>query len=156
MSKIGRPPIYTPELAAAICARLAKGESLRSICRDEGMPARSVVHEWVVYDTNGFADQYARAKEAGLDEMADELLDIADDGKNDWMAKNDPDNPGYVLNGEHSSRSRLRIDARKWYLSKLAPKRFGDRTSVELAGGTKNEVRIVSEFGEPDDGADLV
>lgn len=64
--------------------------------------------------------------------MADEVMDISDDGANDWMQRNDPDNPGYVVNGEHQARSRLRVDTRKWYLSKLAPKRYGDK--IELSG----------------------
>lgn len=81
-------------------------------------------------DLNGFFTHYARARDMGLDAMADELLDIADEGTNDWMSRNDPDNPGYSLNGEHSSRSRLRVDTRKWYLSKLAPKRYGDKTML--------------------------
>lgn len=68
----------------------------------------------------------------GLDEMADDVVEISDDGKNDWMQSNDPDNPGYRLNGEHQARSRLRVDTRKWYLSKLAPKRYGDK--LELSG----------------------
>lgn len=94
------------------------------------MPHESTVRSWAVSDYNGFYTQYARARDIGLDAMADEILDIADDGSNDWMAKNDPDNPGYSLNGEHSSRSRLRVDTRKWYLSKLAPKRYGDKTML--------------------------
>jgi len=62
--------------------------------------------------------------------MADELFEIADDGSNDWMIKNEPENPGYAINGEHVSRSRLRLDTRKWALAKALPKIFGDKTVV--------------------------
>jgi hypothetical protein len=147
MNSPGRPSTFTPEIAAEICERLAAGESLRSICRDEHMPARSTVAQWHINDVQGFSAQYTHAREMGLDEIADELLDISDDGSNDWMERNDPDNPGYVLNGEHSSRSRLRLDTRKWYLSKLAPKRYGDKQAVELSGHlalgdmTEDEIR---------------
>lgn len=96
------------------------------------MPDRTTVHDWVINDREGFATQYAHAREVGLDEMADEVMDISDDGKNDWMDRNDPENPGYLANGEHQARSRLRVDTRKWYLSKLAPKRYGDK--LELSG----------------------
>jgi hypothetical protein len=92
------------------------------------------VREWVVDDRDGFAERYARARDAGLDEIADQVLDIADDGQNDWMESNDPDNPGYRFNGEAAQRSRIRFDARRWYLSKLAPKRYGDKTAVEHSG----------------------
>lgn len=123
---------YTPELAAEICKRLAAGESLLGICEDPLMPSRETVYQWVIKDRQGFADSYARARDAGLDRMADEVLNIADDGSNDWMLRNDPNNPGYQANGEHQQRSRLRVDTRKWYLSKLAPKRYGDK--LELSG----------------------
>jgi hypothetical protein len=58
---MGRPGIYSDELAAEICERLASGESLAAICRDERMPSRKVVHEWIADDRDGFRDKYARA-----------------------------------------------------------------------------------------------
>ena len=118
---------YTPALAKAVCDRLAGGESLRAVCRDEGMPHHSTVLSWVRDDVNGFSDQYARAREIGYLLVADDLLEISDDGKNDWIATNDPENPGYRLNGEHVQRSRLRVDTRKWILSKMLPKIYGDK-----------------------------
>ncbi len=98
------------------------------------MPSRSSVSLWVVNDVEGFADQYARARELGLDEMAESLTEISDDGTNDWVDDNDPDNPGYKLNGEHVQRSKLRVDTRKWILSKLAPKKYGDKQDINLSG----------------------
>jgi hypothetical protein len=131
---MGAPSKFTGKLANEICRRLATGESLRAICRSEGMPNRDTVNEWVANDIKGFSVQYARARDKGLDMMADETLAIADDGENDWMASNDPDNPGYKFNGEHYQRSRLRVDTRKWYLSKLAPKRYGEKLTAEFTG----------------------
>ena len=127
MADIGRPSIYTPELAERICLEMAKGRSLRAICQDEGMPARSTVHLWEVNNVDGFSDRYARAQFIRVLEMADETLDIADNASNDWMATNDPENSGFKLNGEAVARSRLRVDTRKWMSSKLAPKLFGDK-----------------------------
>lgn len=143
-NKTGRPEIYTPEIAEAICMRLANGESLRSICRDDAMPGRTTVTKWIIEDKEGFANQYARAKDIGLDEMADEIFDIADDSRNDWIERqNAKTGEVYeVVNDEAISRARLRVDARKWYLSKLAPKRYGER--LELAGDEKNPLRIVT------------
>ena len=62
--------------------------------------------------------------------MADEMLEIADDGSNDWMLRKDGDKEFYVLNGEHVQRSRLRLDTRKWLLSKALPKVYGDKLAV--------------------------
>lgn len=128
------PSTFTQELADAICARLAKGESLRAICREDGMPSRFAIYDWVMKKP-AFADQYTRARELGLDEIAEEVFELADDGSNDWMERENKDgSKGYQINGEALGRSRLRFDARRWYLSKLAPKRFGDKVAIEASG----------------------
>jgi hypothetical protein len=126
--KKGRPTKYTKELAQNICNRLAMGESLRRICRDDDFPAESTVRQWALDDYNGFYAQYARSRDIGLDAMADEALDIADDGLNDFRLK---DGAPPIFDSEHVQRSRLRVDTRKWYLSKLAPKRYGDKIEFE-------------------------
>lgn len=66
--------------------------------------------------------------------LADELLEIADDGQNDWMLRNSPDNPGWRENGEAMRRSQLRIETRKWVAARLLPKRWGDKTVTEITG----------------------
>ena len=130
--KPGRPTDYRQETADLICERIADGESLRDICKADEMPARSVVFRWLSIHRE-FADQYARAREAQADAISDDMLAIADDGQNDWMERNGEgdENAGWRLNGEHIQRSRLRIDSRKWMASKLAPKKYGDRQSVD-------------------------
>ena len=135
----GRPTGYTPELAEAICERLANGESLRAICRDDAMPAESTVRGWARDDREGFSTQYARARDIGLDAMADELLAIADDGSNDTYKTDD----GKVtVDHDHIQRSRLRVDTRKWLLSKMAPKRYGDRQHLEMTGAEGGPIEV--------------
>lgn len=126
---MGRPSDFTQDLADEICARLANGESLRSIGSESRMPDASTVHRWVQKDEE-FRKQYARARELQADTLADETLDIADDGRNDWMLRNAEDNPGYQFNGEAVARSRLRVDTRKWVAGKLAPKKYGDKQTI--------------------------
>jgi hypothetical protein len=133
-SHVGRPTLYTPELADTVLARLAAGETLKSICRFDGIPSEATVRGWALDDREGFAARFARAREIGAYSMADELLEISDDGRNDWVANNDPDNPGYALNGENVQRSKLRADSRKWLMSKVLPKVFGDRQQLEHTG----------------------
>jgi hypothetical protein len=142
MAERGRPTLYTPEIAETILARLAAGETLRAICRTDLMPARPTVALWVVQDREGFSDRYTRARETGYAEMADDLLEIADDGSNDWMASNKPDSAGYAVNGEHTTRSRMRIDTRKWLLAKALPKIYGDRTAINLAGVDDGPIEV--------------
>ena len=130
---IGRPTIYTQELVDTICAELAEGRSLRSVLLDDGMPSMATVFRWLrEEDKKTFQEQYARAKEESADALAEEMLDIADDGTNDWMERQGENAEGWQVNGEHIQRSRVRIDTRKWIASKLKPKKYGDR--VALAG----------------------
>lgn len=128
--KAGRPRKYNPKLARDICARLTAGESLRRICRDDGMPAMSTVMLWNLDNEGGFSEQYAKARRAQAEQLMDELLDISDDGSNDFMAKLDEEGQptgGYMVNHENIARSRLRVDTRKWYASKVLPKIYGDK-----------------------------
>lgn len=111
------------------------GESLRTICCDPDMPARSTVHLWLASDRD-FSDHYAIARDRQADTIFDEILDIADDGSNDWMEKRDDEggNLGWKENGEAISRSRLRVDARKWMAGKLRPKKYGEKLDIEHSG----------------------
>ena len=95
------------------------------------MPAESTVRAWALEDREGFSAQYARAREIGYHAMADELMDIADDGRNDWMERRGEEDAGWQANGEHIQRSRLRVDARKWMLSKVLPKVYGDKQEID-------------------------
>jgi hypothetical protein len=135
--KPGRPSEYTPELGAAICGRIANNETLRSICSDKTMPAASTVALWVVNDTGKFSDHYARARQAQATILADEIIEIADDSSRDFIETED----GPVLDREHIQRSRLRVDTRKWYLSKVLPKVYGEKVEVTGKDGGPIEHR---------------
>lgn len=131
----GRTPSKkTPENITEILTRLSLGESLRSICKDEHLPSITVFMEYLAADKE-LADQYARARERQADYLAEEIIEIADDSSRDVVATEDEDgNVTERVNHEHINRSRLRVDARKWYASKLAPKKYGDRQEIEHTG----------------------
>lgn len=112
MAERGRPTAYDPEIATEIVRRLASGETLRAICRDDGMPPRQTVMHWVADDRDGFSGRYARAREIGALEMADAMMEIAAVGSGDVQ------------------RDRLHVDTLKWALAKAVPKLFGDKTMV--------------------------
>ena len=130
---LGRPSSYSQLLADTICERIACGESVRTICNDPEMPATGTVYVWLGKHPD-FQDQYARARDQQVAALAEEILDIADDGSNDWMENNKPNCPGYMENGEAMARSRLRVDTRKWLLSKLAPKKYGEKLDLNHTG----------------------
>lgn len=133
MHDVGRPSIFSDEIADAICEQLSEGKSLVSICRAEGMPCTSTVFKWLKQNQS-FMDSYALAREAQADALFDESLDIADDGRNDWMASNAEGDEGWRANGENIQRSRLRIDTRKWMAGKLRPKKYGEKIEHEHSG----------------------
>lgn len=144
----GRPTDYTEEITIAICNRLSVGESLNEICKDAEMPDKSTVFRWIGRHPE-FNDKYAKAKVVGIEALAEDLLDIADNSANDWMTKNDPDNPGFLLNGDSVQRSRLRIDTRKWILSKLAAKKYGEKVDHTI-DGTLAHKHTVEQLPETD------
>jgi hypothetical protein len=142
----GRPSLYSDEIAETICQRIAGGQGLVEICRDEAMPHRSTVFRWLAKDA-GFRDRYAQAREAQADYFGDEILEIADNAANDWMLRQQGEDTVEVANHDHIARSRLRVDSRKWLMSKLAPKKYGDKVetvhsgSVEVTKITRTIVR---------------
>ncbi|PCK86353.1 terminase small subunit protein [Rhizobium sophoriradicis] len=140
----GRPTKFTLSLADIICERIADGESLRSICRDEAMPDKATVFRWLASDDD-FATKYVRAREAQADALVDEMIDIADDGANDWMEKHNAagETTGWQENGEALRRSQLRISTRQWIAEKLKPKKYGAK--VELEHGVTGEVSQLLE-----------
>lgn len=131
-NKVGRPSDFTPELGKLICERIAAGESLRKICRDDDMPSRISVHSWLLdIDKLEFLNQYKASCDIRAENMFDELTEIADDGQNDFMEIEREDGSTFTkVNTEHIQRSRLRTDVRKWYLSKVMPKKFGDKLDI--------------------------
>lgn len=113
------------------------------------MPAASSVFRWLAENTE-FSEQYEAAAASRAHALAEEALEIADDGTNDWMERRSEAekgagvNTGWVLNGEHVQRSRLRVDTRKWFASKLAPKKYGDKIVQEHSGPDGGEIKTVS------------
>lgn len=111
----------TDDLMTAICEQIAAGKSLRSQLADFDITNGTFFR--AVEANAQWAEQYARAREAQADTLADEIVDIADDARSD-------DDP--------ASR-RLRVEARKWVAAKLRPKRWGDRTVVEHDGAVQHK-----------------
>jgi len=136
------PSIFTPALFTVICDRIANGESLRAVCRDPEMPAKSTVMRWL-REKPELRDQYAIARDDLLDHWAEDLIEISDDGTLDTMPGTDKHgNEVMVANHANVQRDRLRIDARKWLMSRLGPKKYGDHVEVEHSGEVGHVHRV--------------
>jgi transposase-like protein len=127
-SRGGRPSIYSPELAQRICDELASSsKSLRAICQQLGMPARSTIYLWSD-EYPEFRELLTRAREEQLEAIADEMLQIADDASDDLMETE----KGPVFNRAAIARSKIRIATRQWLITHLTPKKqrasYGNET----------------------------
>lgn len=112
--QVGRNTPYAASVARAICDRLAEGESLRAICRDETMPAIWTVMRWL-RTRPAFRNQYEIARIAQADALFELMQEIAD-------------------GGENVPHARLRVDTLKWRLARIAPKKYGDKVTTEVTG----------------------
>lgn len=129
--KNGRPSKYTDKLADEICQMIAQGQSVRSICAKKDMISMQTFFRWR-RENEKFREQYARACEERSYAYAEDIIEIADNATNDYMEKLEGD--GYIFNSENVQRSRLRIDTRKWLMSKLNPKVYGDKLDMTTNG----------------------
>lgn len=124
-----RPRGYSDAIADALCLKLMEGYGLNEICRDTSFPAESTIRLWVVDNHNEFAAKYARARDIGIDHRADMLKDTTREAMG--------------LSAAGVAAMRLIVDTEKWYLSKIAPKRYGEKLEVDHKGGVNvNVVRF--------------
>jgi transposase len=136
-NKGGRPSIRTEDIVTSICLRLAQGEPLAQICREDGMPGLSTVYDWQSADKD-ISGRFARAREAGFDQIALDALRIADDATSDRAT----DSEGRErVDNEAIQRSRLRVETRLKLLAKWDPKRYGDRLHQELTGANGGPIK---------------
>ena len=130
----GRPTIFTQELADDICDRVAAGETIAAICREEEMPDRTTIWRWM-RATPEFAEQLQYAIELRCDHWVDETIEISDDSKDDTIeVVTDEGELKIFPNTAKIQRDRLRVDTRKWAACKLYRRRYGDHVVQEHTG----------------------
>lgn len=122
----GRPSDYLVEVADDICSLLASGESLNSICKRKGFPSRNTVYRWL-REYKDFRDNYARATDDRAESIFEEMLEIAD---------------GAEAETASIAKAKLQIDARKWILGKMNPKKYSDKQQVEHSGPNGGDINV--------------
>lgn len=132
-----------------ILENIEGGAGLGKALEGKGMPGRTLFYKWLDEDAD-LANKYAHACARRADRLVEEIIEIADDSSEDWKYD---DKGNKVPDGEAVQRSRLRVDARKWAASKLAPKKYGDK--LELAGDPERPVELTIIRRELKSRADL-
>lgn len=127
MIKTGRPSGYSTEITGKICSLILEGKSIRHICSYVDMPHVATVMRWL-NEYPEFSQRYSLAKQQYAEFIFDEILDIADhcSPERDAIAK-----------------AKLMIDARKYSVSKLAPKKYGLlQVNDELSDSNPETIQI--------------
>lgn len=151
-SKMGRPTEYSAELAAEFCAYLSRGMSLRTACKQKGMPGITTIFRWLSLSNaelwrDDFREQYARAKQEAADMLAEDILDIANTPLvgQVTVTKTTKDKDGNDVtvtetrNEDMLGHRRLQIDTRKFLMAKMKPKVYGDKMDL-TSDGEKLEI----------------
>ncbi|CAI3953976.1 unnamed protein product [Commensalibacter communis] len=129
---MARPTKYSEELVNKICEQIARGSTLLKICENEHMPGYSTVMTWK-NERKKFQDKYARAREDRADFRFDEIDQILSEDMKDMVAV---------------QRAKLKIDAKKWQMSKEAPKKYSDKVDLTSSDGTMSSDQSITVIFE--------
>ena len=130
---------YSPALADRVCELMVEGLSLRKICEMSSMPSRQSIFNWL-QNNEEFREKYEIARLMQVECWTHEIIEIADDTSGDFVINERGER---VVDHENINRARLKIDARKWLMSKLHPQRYGDRVTADVT--VRREVRELSD-----------
>jgi hypothetical protein len=132
------PSLFNTELGDEICNRIADGASLRAICDEADMRDTATVFRWLLAEQNkDFCNKYKRARDIRADVLFDEIHQIADTPQmgTRTVRRGEGDNSTVeTTEADMIEHRRLQIDALKWLIGKMAPKKYGDKRQIEQAG----------------------
>lgn len=128
-----RPTKKTPEVIERLLEGIADGQTLRALCREEGMPNWRTVYTWIDADAE-LAARFERAREIGFDAIAEDILTNVDN---------------VVAIGEHIQRSKLQVETRLKLLAKWHPKRYGDKQDVNIGNKEGETLKVESKPVDP-------
>ena len=126
---MGRHTEYDEPLTHEICERIANGEPLRQICREEGMPAWTTVYKWINANPE-FRERFARARDLGHDAIAEEALEIADTPLTGEELEIADDGKTKVKRADMLGHRKLQIETRLKLLAKWNPKKYGEKVQI--------------------------
>ena len=113
----GSPRLYSPHIVTSICNLLVKGYSTNKICKMKGMPSRVTLGKWLVKYPE-FAVEYLKAKQIQTYFNVDDCREIADDCDD--------------TSASAVAKAKLQVDVLKWEATKMLPKIYGDKASLQI------------------------
>lgn len=108
--------------------------SMRKACDEIGISPWSFLR---AVDNEQLAQQYAHAMEARADNLFDEMLEISDETEEGTVIETDTHGNTKEKKGDMTAHRKLRIDTRKWVVSRMNPKKYGDRVEQVITSGKK-------------------
>ena len=121
---------WTDDLVARICLEVASGRGIAEVSQDDWCPSEPSIYRRMASDPE-FADAIGKARASQQEREVEECVRMADAATpEDWQVV------------------KLRIWARQWRASKLAPKKYGERLQVAgdpAAPLTVTVVRLADE-----------
>ena len=145
MSDVVERQLVPDDVLEACLEAVAEGRTVKEFCETDGRLSRSTFYKLMRTDPE-VARIYAQAKEIGAETLADELLEIADDSRNDYVERHRVDGSAYIaFQDENVKRSALRITTRQWLLERLMAGKYGNR--IQHTGGGPGSPPIAHEHG---------
>jgi hypothetical protein len=112
---MARPSTYSSELVETICSLIAEGKSVAEVCRSDGMPALRTFLRWAD-EREDVASEYRRALEA----------------RSEWQFAEHDRIRQTAVDKESAAAARVQLAALEWAMSKMAPKKYGDKLDVTV------------------------
>jgi hypothetical protein len=138
---MGRPSTFDEAIAAEICERLAEGEPLRAICREEGMPPWRTVYGWMESNED-FSARIARGRVIGQEAILEDTLLIANEPQ-EGIRREVSETGVKTISEDMLGHRKLQIETRLKLLAKWNPKKYGEKLSTELTGANGGPLQVV-------------
>lgn len=132
---------YTDEIGYEICKNLSLGHSLTKTCLEMNI-CLSTIYRW--FDRYpSFKENYTRAREIQADYLAEEIISISDEPAKEEVKGEDGKSNSFTSSSA-VQRNKLRVDSRKWYVAKIAHKKYGDKIDATLSGANGGPFSVAS------------
>lgn len=140
---------YSEEVVSTIFARIAQGESVVSICSDPGMPAQSAFYKWMDSKPE-LVERYTCARKSQANTIFDKMLNVAENTEIGITKKIKPEGEE-ITEGDMLGHRKLKIDTYKWILSKLEPKKYGEKIDIDMTADVTTHQYEITTKDDPDD-----